>query len=389
MTDQSQPGAVNERPNRTALQNVVLTARGSSGMVFLPQSFAEVVTYAEMMSRADVAVPKHLRGNPGACMAVVMRANSWEMDAFAVADKTYSVNDRLAFEAQLVAAVVHTRAPIKRRPDYEFLGEGPTRRCIVSVEMLDGTTKTYESPEFRNIQTKNSPLWKADLDQQLGYFSIRGWGRRHAPEVLLGVYTPDELIDSPALAERAARAAQASGTGVAARLAARETGEGATGFSASHVARETGQTAAEEIGDDIPSQYGGQPAADAEFEEVDRHDPVTGEVLEDETADDGFPGDKPAGEGLGLKTGAQVAEEKAAQASRPLAERVAELKAQCEAEGVTAAQLAALWRKAADLKRDMDNHDPEGFAELEEWFAQLFAKVDDAEKDLALNGPRT
>lgn len=128
-------------------------------------------------------------------MAVAMQALRWEMDPFAVAGKTYFVNDRIAYEAQLVAAVVATRAPIARRPDYEFTGEGQKLKCRVSVEMNDGSVKVYESPEFGAITTKNSPLWKSDPQQQLGYYSIRAWARRHAPEVILGIYTPDEAIE--------------------------------------------------------------------------------------------------------------------------------------------------------------------------------------------------
>ncbi|HUO22337.1 MAG TPA: recombinase RecT [Caulobacteraceae bacterium] len=167
--------------------------RGATGLQ--PASFGEVVAFSELMSRADVAIPKHLRQNPGACMAVTMRALRWEMDPFAVASKTYLVGDQIAYEAQLIAAVVHIRAPIKRRPDYKFMGEGDKLQCAVAVEMLDGTVKEYVSPKKGEIKVQNSPLWKSDPEQQLGYYSIRAWARRYAPEVILGVYTPDEMVD--------------------------------------------------------------------------------------------------------------------------------------------------------------------------------------------------
>jgi len=44
---------------------------------------------------------------------------------------------------------------------------------------------------------KNSPLWKSDPDQQLGYYSARSWARRHFPELLLGVYTQEEMAAAP------------------------------------------------------------------------------------------------------------------------------------------------------------------------------------------------
>ncbi len=58
------------------------------------------------MARAGIA--KHLRDNPGA--AVAMQAFEWDMSPFAVASKSYSVNGVIAYEAQLITAVVNTRS---------------------------------------------------------------------------------------------------------------------------------------------------------------------------------------------------------------------------------------------------------------------------------------
>ena len=70
----------------------------------LPQTFGQVVEFAQMMCKGGVAIPKHLRENPGACLSVIQRSMAWEMDPWAVATKTYAVNDILAYEAQLIAA---------------------------------------------------------------------------------------------------------------------------------------------------------------------------------------------------------------------------------------------------------------------------------------------
>lgn len=155
---------------------------------------AEMMEFAKMMSVAKGAVPKHLRGEPGMCLAVCVQATNWRMDPFAVANKSYFVSDRIAFEAQLVQAVIEQRAPIKGRIEGEYTGEGQTRQCHLRVELIEnGKEITYISPEIGKIKTKNSPLWTADPDQQLWYYSARAMCRRHFPDVLLGVYAQDEL----------------------------------------------------------------------------------------------------------------------------------------------------------------------------------------------------
>ena len=186
---------VEKKPSYTGVQ----IASSASGGALLPQTFGDVVAFAAVMARADLALPKHLRGNDGACMAVAMQAVRWGMDPFAVANKTYSVNDRLAYEAQLVAAVVHMRAGIKGRPNYEYSGEGATRKCKVICTLEDGEVREYETPAIGTITVKNSPLWKSDPDQQLGYFAIRSWARRYTPEVILGVYDRDEIAEAQPL----------------------------------------------------------------------------------------------------------------------------------------------------------------------------------------------
>lgn len=162
-----------------------------TGSKIAPQNLGEVVKFAEVMARADIALPKHLRGNAGACMAVALQAMEWNLSPFAVASKSYAVNGAIAYEAQLIAAVVNTRSGIKGRLKYRYEGEGPSLTCTVTG-MLDGEECTYTSPPMGSITTKNSPLWKSDPQQQLGYFAARSWARRHCPEVILGVYDRDE-----------------------------------------------------------------------------------------------------------------------------------------------------------------------------------------------------
>lgn len=156
----------------------------------------EMMEVAKLMSLSEVAIPKHLRNNPGACLAVIVQASTWQMSPFAVANKSYSVNDRLAYESQMINAVILNRAPIKGRLKYEYTGEGPTLQCTVSAQLVDGGEVKYTSPMFRDIKVKNSPLWTQDPRMQMGYYASRAMCRQHFPDVILGVYTPEELPEA-------------------------------------------------------------------------------------------------------------------------------------------------------------------------------------------------
>jgi hypothetical protein len=172
--------------------DVPMAALGGGGMM-QPRNLRDVMEFSQLMCKAGEMLPKHLREKPGACAAITMQALRWEMDPFAVGNKSYFVNDRVAYEAQLIAAVVNTRAGLKKRLSYSFDGEGQALRCTVIGEFQDGTAQSYTSPRLGDIAVKNSPLWKTDPQQQLAYYSARSWARRYVPEVILGVYDRDEI----------------------------------------------------------------------------------------------------------------------------------------------------------------------------------------------------
>jgi len=175
----------------------IAVSRAAGGVSFA--TVAEVVDVAKLMSAADTAVPKHLRANPGACLRIVFQAVEWQMSPWAVADKSYVVNDRLAYESQLIHAVIEARAPLRERLNTKFLGEGVDRQCEIVGLFLDGTTRSYTTPKLKDIKVKNSPLWTSDPDQQLFYYASRAWSRRWCPDVIMGLYTKDELRDNPNL----------------------------------------------------------------------------------------------------------------------------------------------------------------------------------------------
>jgi len=165
----------------------------------------QVMEFSKMMSLSQVGVRKHLRGNPGACLAICVQAIEWGLSPYAVANKSYLVNDQFAFESQLIQAVILKRAPIRGRIKFEFTGDGAKRVCRAWAELKEGGICDYVSPEFSKIGPKNSPLWDSDPDQQHCYYSGRALCRRHFPDILLGVYDRDEFSDAEIERGRAER----------------------------------------------------------------------------------------------------------------------------------------------------------------------------------------
>lgn len=199
-----------ERIDPAAANDVAVSA-AAGGLTF--NNMGQMMEFARYMAIAKGGIRKHLRGDVGACLAICTQAVEWGMSPYAVANKSYFVNDQIAFESQLVQAVILKRAPIKGRIKFEFTGTGAARVCRAWARLAEDPDEVveYVSPPFASITPKNSPLWKSDPDQQHAYYSGRALCRRHFPDVLLGVYADDELEAAPRGAETARDVTPAKG----------------------------------------------------------------------------------------------------------------------------------------------------------------------------------
>jgi hypothetical protein len=160
------------------------------------ESFGKMMRIAELMANSRVTVPKHLLGNTGDCMAIVMQAMRWDMDPFAVAGKTHVVNGTLGYEAQLVNAVVEASGAIRGHFHYGFRGDGAAAEVRVGAYLAGDADITWgEWLSAASVKVKNSPLWATNPKQQLGYLQVKNFARLYCPGAILGVYTPEELAE--------------------------------------------------------------------------------------------------------------------------------------------------------------------------------------------------
>lgn len=159
---------------------------------------AKVRQIAVVMCHAGTAVPAHLRGPErlGTCISVATVAARFGFDPFLLASKSYVVNDKLAFESQVIHAIIEQSGFMARRLRHRYIGEGDARQCEVTG-WIKGEEEpfVFVSPRIKDITVKNSPLWKAKPDLQLYYNASRDWARMYLPEVVMGLYAPEELED--------------------------------------------------------------------------------------------------------------------------------------------------------------------------------------------------
>lgn len=166
--------------------------------------FGQCHRLAQIMASGACTVPKHLQGNVGDCFAIVGQALRWGFDPYAVAQKTHLVNGTLGYEAQLIIAVINGKAPIEGRLKFEYYGDWSKVKtktdspADVGVK-VSATMRGDDEPTVLDLSmaqvgpVRNSPLWTADPRQQLAYLAAKRWARLYCPDVVLGLYSEDEL----------------------------------------------------------------------------------------------------------------------------------------------------------------------------------------------------
>ncbi|WP_020209006.1 RecT family recombinase [Gilvimarinus chinensis] len=192
----------------------------TTSLVLDPDAMDKMMRLAEIMAGGVATIPEHLQGNASDCLAVIMQSMQWKMNPYAVAQKTHTVKGVLGYEAQLVNAVITSNAPIKGRLNYEWFGDWS--KVTGKFEIKNGSNGEYRIPGWKladeeglgvritgtlrgedeprvlevllaQARTRNSTLWADDPRLQLAYLGIKKWSRLHTPDVILGVYTPDEI----------------------------------------------------------------------------------------------------------------------------------------------------------------------------------------------------
>lgn len=199
-------------------------ATSTSALVLDGDSLDKMMRLADVMATGRATVPKHFNGNSADCLAVVMQSMQWKINPFAVAQKTHLVNGVLGYEAQLVNAVITTCAPVLDRLHYEWYGTW--EKVIGKFDIKTNSEgKQYRQPGWKledeeglgvkvwatfrgedeprvlelllaQARIRNSALWADDPRQQLAYLATKRWSRLYCPDVILGVYSPDELEEA-------------------------------------------------------------------------------------------------------------------------------------------------------------------------------------------------
>lgn len=199
--------------------------------LFDETQFGRAMELAKALSSATGWVPRHLLGNPGACLGIVSLSSAWRVNPFLLAAASSDVHGKLLFEAKAVQAGIERSGALKGRLQFAYIGDWD--RLAGKFTMVDsarkqdenGNAQKYAKPAWRpedeeglaievtgtpagseepvTVRTllkachpRNSTLWATDPATQARYRATRNWARLAMPGVMLGAVSQDEY-DGP------------------------------------------------------------------------------------------------------------------------------------------------------------------------------------------------
>jgi hypothetical protein len=171
-----------------------ITTLPPSGGGLMPSNLRDAMDLASMMAKGRL-VPKDLQGSAADCLMVIEQAMRWQMSPFAVCQEVSVIQGKMMFSGKIVAAAIHTSGVLEGRLSYEYSGEGSDLAVTASGLLRGEAAARTVSVRLAEAKTNNQH-WAKSPKQMLSYHAARVWARRHAPEVMLGVYAPEEF-DEP------------------------------------------------------------------------------------------------------------------------------------------------------------------------------------------------
>lgn len=176
-----------------------LTPTQPAGFALVPTNIGDAMRLAEMMAKGKL-VPQALQQSPADCLLVIEQATRWGMSPFAVAQEVSVIQGKLMHSGKIVAAAIQSSGILDGRLRYSYTGEGDNLTVTVSGTLRGEAEPRTVDVRVRDVKTGNK-VWQSQPAQQLAYHGARVWARRYAPEVMLGVWSPEEMPEDTKTAE--------------------------------------------------------------------------------------------------------------------------------------------------------------------------------------------
>lgn len=177
-------------------QLTVIPEQGSFGA---PSNFEHAQRVAKMLSSSNL-VPKDFQGNVQNTMIALEISNRIGASPLMVMQNLYIIHGKPSWSSSFIIAAINTSGKFSSLR-FDMAGEGDDKGCVAWA-LEKETNQRLESPRItigiakkEGWFTKSGSKWQTMPDLMLRYRAASFFGRLYAPEILMGMYSAEEVID--------------------------------------------------------------------------------------------------------------------------------------------------------------------------------------------------
>lgn len=185
-----------ENQNTPALmpQETSLSAFQSSN------SFENAQRMAKALSSSTV-VPKDYQNNVPNCIVALEMANRIGVSPIMVMQNMNVIHGKPSWNSTFIISAINTCGRFSQPLQFKLTGTGDERTCIAYTfdkngNLVEGTPVSIKMAKSEGWFNKSGSKWPSMPEQMLRYRAASFFGRLFCPEILLGMHSADEVLDS-------------------------------------------------------------------------------------------------------------------------------------------------------------------------------------------------
>jgi len=168
---------------------------GESGQVFAPAQFEHAQRIAKLLSSSDL-VPNQYKGNIANTMVALEMAHRMNASPLMVMQNVDIIHGRPSWGSSCIVASLNSCG---RFGTLRFESTPTSCKAVTmdkqSGAILEGPTVTMEMAKLEGWLDKPGSKWKTMPELMLKYRAAAFFGRLYAPEIMMGLYSADEVVD--------------------------------------------------------------------------------------------------------------------------------------------------------------------------------------------------
>ena len=163
-------------------------------------SFESAQRMAKALSSSNLVPAAYQNNIPNTMIALEM-ASRIKVSPIMVMQNLHIIQGKPSWSSPFIIAVINSNDKFRGGLKFEMSGTGKDRSCLAYTfdnagQRIEGSTVSMAMAEAEGWINKSGSKWKSMPEQMLRYRAAAFFGRLHCPEILMGMQSQDEVIDT-------------------------------------------------------------------------------------------------------------------------------------------------------------------------------------------------